>query len=74
LATTPEALRGIWGTKQEYYYRGSDGQFHYLLVYNDTYFKHQYAYKIPRNTPLGLTPFDFTTDPALRKRLLLPKK
>ena len=72
LATTPEALRGIWGTKQAYYYTGSDSQFHYLLVYYDTYFKHKYAYKIPRTTTLGLTPFDVTTDPAVRKRLLLP--
>ncbi|WP_210522011.1 hypothetical protein [Hymenobacter terricola] len=74
LATTPEALQGIWGTKQEYYYTGSDSQFHYLLVYYDTYFKHKYAYKIPRNAPLGETPFDFTTDPTARKPLVLPRE
>jgi hypothetical protein len=72
LATTPAALQGIWGTKQTYYYTGSDDQFHYLLVYYDTYFKHRYAYKIPQSTPLGETPFDFNTAPAVRKEILLP--
>ncbi|GAA4360614.1 hypothetical protein GCM10023185_27340 [Hymenobacter saemangeumensis] len=70
--TTKEELRAIWGPQQLYYYTGSDECYHYLTLYYDTFFKHQYDYAIFRGTYLGEAPFEHTADPSLRKPLRLP--